>query len=123
MPRLVVRGHEGPPLGELRALGGGCGSAQMARGCSVWPSYPCCGVSYLQEDVGAGAVEAVRPGIERGDKGAAFQGAASGAGLLCALPLAHGTLAADREGVTQLAPPDAPGWQSWLPPGLRLPLI
>lgn len=66
-------------------------------------------------------MEAVGPGIERGDKGAAFQGASSGAGLLCALPLAHGALAADQEGMTQLALPDAPGWQRWPSPGLRLP--
>lgn len=76
---------------------------------------------YLEEDVGAGAVEAVGPGVERGDEGTAFQGAAPGAGPLGALPLAHGALAADQEGATRLAPPDAPGWQSRLPPGLRLP--
>lgn len=52
---------------------------------------------YLEEGVGTGAVEAVGPGIERGDEGAALQGAAVGAGLLHALPAAPGAAAAAGE--------------------------
>ena len=54
-------------------------------------------VSYLEEDVGAGAVEAVGPGVECGDEGAALQGTAPGAGPLHALPVAPGAPAVGEE--------------------------
>lgn len=66
-------------------------------------------MSYLEEDVGAGAVEAVGPGVERGDEGAAFQGAAAGTGPLCTRPVAHGAAAAGGEGLTQTALPTLQG--------------
>lgn len=44
-------------------------------------------VSYLDKDVGAGAMEAVGPGVERGDEGASLQGTAPWAGPLLTLPV------------------------------------
>jgi hypothetical protein len=49
--------------------------------------------SYLEEDVGAGPMEAVGPGVKCSNKGAAFQGAVAGTQLFCACPPAHGALA------------------------------
>lgn len=85
------------------------------------------GMSHLDEDVGAGAMEAVGPGIERGDKGAAFQGTAPWAGTLLTFPVSHGALAVCGEGEPErwaglLGPDGTPGCSglaSWLPPGLR----
>lgn len=102
VPRLVVGGHEGAPVGELGALGRtvsieGRGSwGPLLAGPLVRPpprGDPSWRASHLEEGVGAGAVEAVGPGVERGHKGAAFQGAAPGAGPLLALPAPHGALA------------------------------
>lgn len=86
------------------------------------------GMSHLDEDVGAGAMEAVGPGIERGDKGAAFQGAAPWAGKLLTFPASPGALAVCGEGEPEwwaglLGPDGTPGCSglaSWPSPGLRL---
>lgn len=56
------------------------------------------GLSYLEEDVGAGAMEAVGPGVERGDEGATFQGAVARAWPLPARPAALGALAVGGHG-------------------------
>ena len=89
-PDLSNTAMSEPPSGSWGLWGRG-GSAQ-ALGRSRCP--PACGgapmeaVSYLDKDVGAGAVEAVGPGIERGDEGAALQGTAPWAGPLLTLPVA-----------------------------------
>lgn len=78
--------------------------------------------SHLEEDVGAGAVEAVGPGVERGHEGAAFQGAGLGAGPLFALPAPHGALAGGGRGPRVAgAPQGVLGQQRRLPQTLEPP--
>lgn len=132
VPRLVVGGHEGAPVGELGALGRtgstvGWGLVGTPPGRTLvrplrrgdpsgqFPGGPW-QASHLEEGVGAGAVEAVGPGVERGHKGAAFQGAAPGAGPLLALPAPHRALAGGGGRATRVvgAPPGVLGQQSWL---------
>lgn len=83
---------EGCPPVPRRVLPGG---AQIFRG--YLPTKPL----YLEEDIGAGAMEAVWPGVKCGDEGTAFQGAGPGAWLLHTCPVAHGALAVSGHEVTQ----------------------
>lgn len=100
-PDLSYTAMSEPPSGSWGLWEEGQLSTE-GPGCSWRAPCPAAGpqveaASYLEEDVGAGAVEAVGPGIERGDKGASLQGAAPGTGLLRTLPVAPGAPAAGRE--------------------------
>lgn len=90
VPRFVEHSHERATVRELGALGeGGSGQAPGRSRCPpACGRAPGGGVSYLDKDVGAGAMEAEGPGVERGDEGASLQGTTPWAGPLLTLPVA-----------------------------------
>ena len=110
VPRLVEHSHERATVRELGALGeGGSGQAPGRSRCPpACGGAPGGGVSYLHKDVGAGAMEAEGPGVERGDEGAALQGTAPWAGPLLTLPVAPRAPAVG--GRREPAFPSSPRW-------------